>query len=543
MTDGSVTMRSATPSLLRETAPYLLGFFALAAIYILTSPSNHSLSHDSYWYARMITQGSVGEVEHPRLFLWLASMQLLYGAAGLFTPDPDVYRLVGVANAIQAALAVMLFVRLAVRDLDLDRQSAWLAAGLMAFTYGLWRYSTEIEVYASVSLLSVLLLLGAFRITRLEAERRVAAVLLLALLGGFATLVYQPVGLLAGIAIPGFLLLSLGFRAALYYCLLSGVIVATGTWLASVLAAETVTHEGVDFILDTKAVGVRMPDLMTPAKLVHGLGYVVLSTNWILALEPIQEIFARIAPQRSYAAEIYAAEHAGPQIWVAFATIPAALLLIARIIWTAIRSRLGTRVSLVEATIWLWLVLHTAMIIAISPGTHEPWIPAFAAIFALVGRRLIMPVVSSGHSALVAGLLGVFVLHNAAAGMGVLVSRDGDYLNNRGAAALDLTQPGDLVIMSAHRPFAEYLRYHGMTNVIDIREDGFARAQNAVQAARVDGTKIWFLDDAVEPPRHVRAENGDLATAISEFSGKYIQASRREALADTGWIYPAEPTK
>ena len=76
-----------------------------------------------------------GQPDHrcpaPRLFLWIVAMQGLYSAAALVVIDPDPFRLIGFANAIQTALAVMLFARLLMRDFSVDHRSAWLSAGLL----------------------------------------------------------------------------------------------------------------------------------------------------------------------------------------------------------------------------------------------------------------------------------------------------------------------------------------------------------------------------------------------------------------------------
>ena len=544
MNAGAISVRTGATGGLREALPYLGAWAALAAFYSLTATSNHSLSPDAYWYARMITQGTAFEVEHPRLFLWLASMQGLFGAASLLTPNPDVFKIIGTANAVQAALAVVLLARLMIRDLGVDHVSSWLTAGLFAFTYGMWRYSSEIEIYATASLLAVLLLTGSFHVSRIETERLTAWVSGLAVLGGLSTLVYQPLGLLGGIVLPVFLLFSLGLRSTVTYCGIAGAIVAAGIWFAVSHSAETVAVEGADFILDTRAVGVRVPDLLTPAKLLHGLGYVTFSMHWVLAFQPVQELFAQIAPARSYAAEIYTAEHSGALVWIPLVTLPVAAFLLVRIIWAALGPRQKTTVDHLEGALWLWLALHATMITLISPGSHEPWITAFPAIFALLARRIVSRAVQvPGRVKTVCALLVVMAAHNASVGLGMLNKPDGDYFRNRGEAVLMVAARNDTVIMSADRPLAEYLRFSGMRNVIDIREDGLRAARDRAREALETGHTLWLLQDAVAVPAHVRAESKATAAAIEAFTARYADPARRHALGEADWIYRVEATQ
>ena len=111
-----------------------------------------------------------------------------------------------------------LFAQLLMRRLAVDPLSAWLSAGLLGSSYAIWRYATEVEVYATAALLSTALLHVAFALDEGTPRRLAGRVVAVACLGGLATLAYQSIGFLAGIAIPLFLLLRLGFRPAALYC-------------------------------------------------------------------------------------------------------------------------------------------------------------------------------------------------------------------------------------------------------------------------------------------------------------------------------------
>ena len=523
---------------------YAAAFFVLLLFFLLTAPPIHSLSGDSYLLARIIKLEGITEVEHPRLFLWIVAMQMLYSAASSVVPDPDVFRLIWFANGVQAALAVTLFARMLIHDLSVDTRSAWLAAGLLGSSYGIWRYSTEVEVYASATLLCVLLLIAAFAIGRIEPARRPPWVVSLAVFGGIATLVYQPIGLLAGIAIPIYLLIQAGgVRQAVLYCAVAGVIVLAGTWLASQLAIADVAADAIDFVLDTKAVRPELPDLLTPLKMAHGLGHVILSNNWVLAFEPVQEIFARVSPARSYEIEIYAAERAGPIVWLPAATLPIAVVLLAMIAWTAVRHPATVSFCAREATLAVWLAAHAVMMILLAPGGHDPWIPALVALFALFGCRLVAPVVAAGRSLLVVLLVMVFLVHNAVSGLGVLIGKDGDYLRVRGEALLALTKPDDLVVMATNWRFEDYLRYAGMTRTMQVRDVGVKKVRQAIDATLAEGGRVMFLDDIVSPPSTFRVNRPALIPEVEALARDYVGSARRYPLGDTGWVYAIGPRR
>ena len=505
-------------------------------------PVNHSLSRDAYMLGWIIRDGSVTVVEHPRLFLFIVAMQGYHAAVDLVAPGPDLFHLVAVANAAMAALAIVLFVRLQTVDLGISRLAAWLSAGMMAATYGFWRYSAEIEVYASSVLICVMLLSAAFALARATSERLPTFTLALAIAGGLGTLWYQPIGFLAGVAIPLFILIAMGLRMALIYGLISGAIVAGGMFLAARLAPESSTYEGMAFVLDAKAVGIQVPDLLTPPKMLHGLGSMVLSTYWLLAFEPVQELFARIAPQRSYDIEIYAAERAGAIVYAAFATMAVSLFLLARLVLLAFRERAQPGVSLREITVWVWLLAHMAMVAFLGPGVTEPWILAFPAIFAIAALRVIEPVVAGGRTWAVASVIVAFLVHNAVGGLGVQMRKDGDYLVMRGEDLLEQVQPGDLVVVASDWWFQDYLIYSGMRNTLEIRDTGNEVARAAVSDALASGGSVWFLDDVVDPPETLWLEDRSLAAEVASLADAYVTpATRQLPLAGGGWIYDIAP--
>ena len=84
-------------------------------------------------------------------------------------------------------------------------------------------------------LISLALLYVTFSLETGNGLRRPSRLTLLAILGGLATLTYQPLGIVAGIAIPVYLSARLNAFRILLYLLVSGAMVLSGLFLAYIL--------------------------------------------------------------------------------------------------------------------------------------------------------------------------------------------------------------------------------------------------------------------------------------------------------------------
>ena len=227
-------MTPALPFRHRQGLTSLIAFVGLVAIYLVTAPGYHTTAIDSYDFAHTITEKPFFAAGM-RLFLWITAMQGLYAAVSWIVPDPDPFVIIGVANALQAAGAVVLFQRLLFAHMGVPGPAAWLTAGLFAFSYGTWRYATELEVYAFVMLASLALLNLAFSADRTRPAGRATYLVLVAVFAAVVTLSYQPLGIVAGFAVPVYFLLRLPVRATGLYMAVYGGLIALGLWFIQML--------------------------------------------------------------------------------------------------------------------------------------------------------------------------------------------------------------------------------------------------------------------------------------------------------------------
>ena len=528
----------------RGAAASVMVFLGLLLLYLLTAPANHALGLDTYWLARLVASEPITEVRQPRLFLWIAAMQGLHVAAASAVADPDPFRLIGFANAIQAALAVTLFARLLMGRLAVDPRSAWLSAGLLGSSYGIWRYATEIEVYATAALLSVALLLAAFAVDRGEPARLTRRVLALACLGGVVTLVYQPIGFVAGIAIPFFLLIRLGLASAALYCALAGAVLIVGLSVAYRLSVDAADAHAVAVVLDAERVpSPKLPDLMTLPEVAYAVSHDLLSTNWSYAFEPFRSLFERAGPETTRASEVFAAEQAGWIVWVGALTLPIAAVLLAAIAWTAVRQPSAARLCAREATLVVWLAVHAAMMIVVSPADFEGWILALVPMAALAARRLVAPTVAAGRGVVVGLLLVVFLMHNGLAGIGVLAREDGDYLRARGGPLVERSGADDLIVMGRDRRLQQYLRHAGRERILRVKGDGegLGEARREIDATLAEGGRVLIAGDAAWAPAGLLGNDPALAPELDALARGYPGAGPRVPTGDTGWSRAIAP--
>ena len=502
-----------------------LAFVALAAFYLVSAPQNHSTAPDSYSFARMITQDSISSVPQLRLFLWIAAMQSIQWVTALFVPAPDPFVLFAVLNAVQAALAVVLFERLLSGPLGLDQRAAWITAALFATCYGTWRYATELEIYSFCALISVVLVFLAVTVR----PDRPAPPVLIAILAALATLSYQPMAILGALVIPICLLGRLPIRRVLWYYAVSGVVVAAGFALAHLLDS---LHAGTtaQSIFDTDGSPVVLPRLPDVPKLAVGFLQNFLSVNWAFTFPPTERFVDHLFSTQ-FVQEIYAAKLSGSGYLVFVVTLPVAgvLFLIGCVsVW---RGAPRTPLKAVELACLAWLVAYLVMIALIVPGGFEAWIPGLLPVFVLIGLRLVGPLAELGRNWLALALLAIFLIHNWFAGIAVFASREHSYYIVRGGPIVLQSGPGDLVVIGSDFELGEYLRFSGRAATLLVRLSGTEAAEERIRATLARGGSVILLDDVVSPGLGNPRASGQKAE-LEPVGAQYVDRGTRIDLGD-----------
>jgi hypothetical protein len=512
-------------------------FVGLSAFYLLTAPANHAVSIDPYFYARMITTEPLTSVPHPRLMLWIFAMQALWQGVSIGIPQPDPFVLIGTLNAGLTALAVLLLRRILQDDFALPPRASWATALLFATCYGIWRYATEIEVYATTAALSLFLLHRALAFGR-AGQGGLSDTLKLAALGGFAALVYQPLGILPGAAVPAYLVLRGHARHLPAYLAALGAIVLAGFGLGAWLGDPAGTA-AVDFVLHTRELHPGVPGLKAAVGVAYGLGSDILSANWVFGVQRLADLFRQASPEKVIDEEIYAALHAGWLVWVPALTLPA----VAVVAVALVRSGRGhrPRPDARTAMAVVWFLLHAAMMTILSPAGFEGWLLAVVPLAVIAGVFVVAPAVRAGGQIWATALLALLLVHNGLAGIAFQISTRGDYFRARGDAVLDRARPGDLIVMAGNWKLQRYFLYRSPADAVMASAIGVSATRDAIDRTLAAGGRVVLLDDMVEPTQPIVLRDRVLTEAIRSLTATYLPRATRFETGDTGYAYEILP--
>ncbi len=184
---------------------------ALAVVYAVLAPRNRTEAEDAYDYAWSVEHGSGRALLHPHHMAYLPLMQGVYAAARAVAGPVRAHPVMAAVSAGCAGAAVVLLAVLLAGPLGADRRRAWAAAAGLASSYGFWRYAAEAEVYAPVLALA----LGAWVVA--GNARRWTGWVLSGALGGASVLVHVFAAIPAMVAVPLWLGMRRGPRAALIH--------------------------------------------------------------------------------------------------------------------------------------------------------------------------------------------------------------------------------------------------------------------------------------------------------------------------------------
>lgn len=523
-----------------STARRLTVFAGLVVFYLLTTPENHSTALDSYGFALWIRDEPITAVPELRDFLWVLAMQVVYAAASWIVPSPDPFVLIGTINAFETALAVVILERLFSRRFGLGSAAAWTGALGFSVSYGVWRYAGEVEIYASAALISVSLLYAAFSLENRDKESSLAWLTCLAVAGGGATLWYQPLGIVAGLAIPTYLMSRLGVARVIFYYAVCGAVVLGGLFIANVISGVNPDAIGVQSIFDTDGKPMVAPSAADLAQSLVAFLHNLLSINWSFAFEPTRMIYEAHA-ERWYALHLYPAQFAPRSYLVFLLTIPAAGALTALAWVLARRSKRNRPLGATEAAVLVWLAGQAVIVLTIDPAGLEPWIPSVLPVFILVGVRLLEPLVVQGYERVGIALVAVFLVHNWFAGLGVQYSAEHNYRDVRADPILPTIGAEDLLVVGNDWAFKRYLDYRTETPSIEVRRVGGETAQNMIEETLWRGGKVVLFDDIMVRPGDRAEFAPDFAAGLEEIERKYLGNARRIKLGGAGYAYEILP--
>ena len=474
-----------------------VAFFSLFVIYWLTAPNAHTMAIDSYHFAHILTRPD--PVTFPeRLYLWLVTMRGALELSRLAGGTSDPFVLVGLLNAAQTALAAVLFDKLLRRGFHVPPPAALVTTAIFAFSYGVWRYATELEVYASAHLMAIVLMLLAVSVTEGSSQSRTRGVLVAAAFGAFVSLAYQPLGIVAGFAIVILIFSGGTVRLAISY-LVAYLTILAGAFLALNVLANPGTGLANSDVLDSDG---KIPELPEVAELLPALIAFfqnVTSVNWAFAYPPTRAVLEE-GYQAEFAQELVATSPAFFGYWVFAATIPALVVLFSVICFHALREGKLRSLLPAEYGAFAWLFAYAAMVLSLDHDGFEAWLPAITPFLLILGSRLAAPLSGSRHFRLLLFIWAVSVVHNSLAGVGVFATASRDYNVERGDPVTMRALEDDLILIGADWPLERYINYKGEGRTILVsRSLPLQDSIDAIEDAVASGHQVFIYHDLLNP--------------------------------------------
>jgi hypothetical protein len=489
-------------------------FLVLAAVFIVTAPVNRTESDDAYQFAYEIEHGltSHGTARHVAFvpvmrFVYLSTHALGSSISGL--------ALTSAVNACLAAAAVALVFLLLRRRLERSIGVSILGASLLAVTYGFWRFSAEVEVYALALLTAVVAVFVATG-GRLSERRRVIVV---ALVAALAVSAYSANALIAFVAIPAVFVAERQMRKVpLYAAVLIPALLITvalpylglresGESLGEAYAAADTSGLGVDSFVKG---GV-------------GAGQAVISSGFLFAYPQFADAVADGIPGRSISDEIYTAETIGvAQRTVMTGTFALALILLLACVVMAVPGIARSwRTPLVMAMlVWLGGVVAFQLLRPEFADGPELWLLTLPPLATLVTAGLTGPASRIRHgSALLVGLVAVMLIHNGA-GMAMVQGSSGDRNHAMAEWLLDNTGDGDTILTMDSSLFFRYLRYQGDAEVIFVVDDidEWADPVGAtIELALSSEGAVYATGDVFSPPDYLSQQDESRQRALVDY--------------------------
>lgn len=480
----------------------IVSIFLLFLFFWQTSVVNRTEAEDAYDYALQIETGDARGHFHPHHLLFGPMGAAAYRLAEVCGYEGRAHGFMVMVSAAAASLVVFLFFTLCRKRLALDNFTSFGASGMLAFSYGFWRYAGECEIIMPAGLLALLAVYVAT-----APAKAVTGPVLAGAIAGCGVLIHILNGISAFVALPLLYGLRREFRNAACCVAVAAAIVAVPYGVVYGAAGNLVP---VPFLPSAGDGNIGPANLL---KGVIGFGQCIASGNFLFGFEAFTDRMLALFPTRMLAEEIFLGHHISAATrrlaaatamggFLAFATL---FLTAARHWWSAVRSREFSHLVVVShwrlfAPIAIWFAAYAAVILLMEPGNPEVWVMGLPPFWLMFAGCILDPV-RIRRRWLIPAALGLLAIHNTIGGIAILGDPSTDYNRHKSAWVIENTDPRDLVITAGNAVFVRYLRYHSPTPVIDVNEASLPEVASAIRRA----DQVFLLNDLFDYPAPLRA--------------------------------------
>ncbi len=427
-------------------------------------------------------------------------------------------------SSLSAAGTLFLFFQFCYRRFSLRPVSSLLATGLLAVSYGFWRYAAEAEIVLPASFFGLAALYCA---TGLNSRSR-KTVALAALISVLAVLMHIMNAVVVFVAIPSFYLLRRRWGATTAHLLLC--IGGVGVVFFGFHSADLI-HEGVG--------GGFLPmGFGSFVKAAIALGQCLVSGDFMMGFASVRAFLSKLFASRMLLEEFYlGARLARPVVLFSALTF----LLLAGLAVGAVR-RAGwvwknwihdrARMHLPEglpaiAVVAVWFLGYAGLLLLVEPGNPELWVMGLIPFWLLICGLILLPLTVDNRLWLPLAVLLVLLLHNAVAGIGVLGDPEKDYQHQKAKWILEHATAKDGVVTAGNPVFERYLRYHFKGDVIYLLKEIPSLDERLASPGR-----IFVLGDVFDPIESLRTrfpkQMNDVAVYAEKIRPKTVLVSENE---------------
>jgi Protein of unknown function (DUF2723) len=497
----------------------------VAAVYLATLSGNHSETEDSVNFAVRIRDephSHFFEGAHV-VFDWVAwAVYEAVRATGI-THDP--LRTVQVFDALLAAVTVSTLARV-LRTVDVPVPATIVACGILAFSYGFWRNSVDVEVYTLSAALLVASLAAAVSAVDRPSNRSFAV---LGLVNGAAVLAHVTNILFGAVAIAALVLarrraqprVRVGALFASYLAAASSVVVAVYATAAGVLRLSSPSKFWNWLTAETGTGGARYGQINAAAvkDAIVGSGRALVGGHFALAIGSVWSFVHEHFRDKPLREERYFLRGFSPSVAFALLVVAAVVVLLVLVLaasWLRrpTRPTLTGRMRTLAILCTVWLVVYGLFYAFWDPLNIELWyvfwLPA-AILLALpvAGRTPRWHRVGLGT-----GLVAALLVVNLFGSLLPQRANGRDYWRVRAQWYRDHLHSDDLLI-SYDYIWSSYLAYLTPARVVDAQSifKKLPRAQAAEKVQQIADSSharhVYLSDYDFDPYRGDRAACSD----------------------------------
>ncbi|HOM05181.1 MAG TPA: hypothetical protein PLU67_06785 [Candidatus Kapabacteria bacterium] len=440
---------------------YLLVYSIFLANYLLTLSNNQAIAHDGIIYAARAKEGMW--VFHPHHLLYHVFTLLVVKGVLFFFPSCEVYLILSGINSVFGAALVTLFCIILIEQYKFDKIQAISASLLVAFSYGIWYYSTCVEVYI-IPLFFAALSLYFFL-------KNPDDYLKIALFSALATLFHQTYVFLLLVYLISFLYSKTKFSTILKFGTLFLLLVAISYVLVLIFdyKAKSISDayyhltfyaQKLPFFWSKPGVSIIFNDLV-------GFSRVIFSIHLLLGLDFVQNVIYNYFPSHSFKEEFYLIRNASNgEIYFALLLLLSLCLLFCYFFIISIKNFIKNK-SLKVEKVWLisYLIFFVGFFSFWSSNNLEFWISIY---FFLIIFLIVFNTNKVRYKLyLTIGIL-LFVFNFTSTTQFVLSSNNDFYQNKIEKLKSTIEMNDVLVIDNDNYMLSDYLVYNDFKNIKEI---------------------------------------------------------------------------